>query len=120
VGQIFSSYYNFWIRYSFAFFFQMIGLNVMYAMMIALIPDQVPTAQVGSANGILALLLVVGSLTGFGLYHSVLSDHIQNMYALYACMIVLSSILTGTHAHDANMDPVVSTTPPVGMKGKGD
>jgi MFS family permease len=103
VGQIFSSYYNFWIRYSFAFFIQMIGLNVMYAMMIALIPDQVPTAQVGSANGILALLLVVGSLTGFGLYHSVLSDHIQNMYALYACMIVLSSILTGTHAHDADV-----------------
>jgi hypothetical protein len=36
-------------------------------MMLALIPDRVPASQTGVANGFLALLLVSGSLFGFGL-----------------------------------------------------
>jgi hypothetical protein len=36
---------SFWIRFSFAFFLHMIGLNIIYSMMIALIPDQVPSLK---------------------------------------------------------------------------
>ena len=76
----------------------------MYAMMIALIPDQVPRGQVGIANGILALLLVTGSLFGFGLFHSVLGQKISSMYALYTCIVIFTSILTGTNAHDKDAE----------------
>lgn len=79
-------------------------VNMMYAMMIALIPDQVPRSQVGIANGILALLLVTGSLFGFGLFHSVLGQKVSSMYALYTCIVIFTSILTGTHAHDKDAD----------------
>lgn len=104
LAQLLASFYGFWIRYSFAFFLHMIGLNIMYGMMIALIPDQVPTHQTGVANGVLALLLVTGSLFGFGLFHSVLYEHIQNMYGLYTCIVIVSSILTGTHGHDKDAE----------------
>jgi MFS family permease len=106
--QMMASYRNFWIRYSFAFFLHMIGLNIQYSMMITLIPDQVPASQTGVANGILALLLVTGSLFGFGLFHSFLGESsknsVQNMYGLYTCIVIVSSILTGTHAHDRDAE----------------
>ena len=98
--QMASSWGGFWIRYSLAFFLHMMGLNVMYAMMLALLADQVPAPQVGVANGVLALLLVTGSLFGFGLFHSILSNSIQSMYGLYTCIVVVSSILTGTHGQE--------------------
>lgn len=53
LGQGFSSAWSFWIRYSIFFFLHMIGLNIIYAMMIALIPDQVPPTQVGMAKYVL-------------------------------------------------------------------
>jgi hypothetical protein len=99
-----ASYRNFWIRYSLAFFLHMTGLNIMYAMMLALIPDQVPASQTGVANGILALLLVTGSLFGFGIYHSFLGQDIENMYGLYTCIVIVSTILTGTHGHDRDAE----------------
>jgi MFS family permease len=102
--QTMASYDNFWIRYSFAFFLNMIGLNIMYAMMLALIPDQVPASQTGVANGVLALLLVTGSLFGFSLFHSFLGEDIQNMYGLYTCIAIFTTILTGTHAHDRDAE----------------
>jgi MFS family permease len=106
LGQYLSSYAGFWVRYSFAFFIHMIGLNIMYAMMLALIPDQVPASQTGTANGVLALLLVTGSLFGFGLFHSpyFLAGDIHSMYGLYTCIVIVSSILTGTHAHDKDAE----------------
>lgn len=70
--------------------------------MIALIPDQVPRHQTGTANGVLALLLVTGSLFGFVLFHSFLSENIQDMYGLYTCVVIATSVLTGTHAHDTD------------------
>lgn len=109
LGQLFASYYGFWMRYSLAFFLHMIGLNIMYAMMIALIPDQIPRSQTGMANGILALELVLGSLFGFALFHSFLSDRLQNMYGLYICLIVTASVTTGTHAHDADAALLATT-----------
>jgi MFS family permease len=102
--QTMASYRNFWIRYSFAFFLHMVGLNIMYAMMLAIIPDQVPASQTGVANGVLALLLVTGSLFGFSLFHSFLGEDIQNMYGLYTCIVIVTTILTGTHAHDRDAE----------------
>jgi hypothetical protein len=69
LGQYRFSEENFWVCYGISFFFVMIGLTISYNMMIALIPDQVPSRQTGAANAILALLLVGGSLFGFGLFH---------------------------------------------------
>jgi hypothetical protein len=104
VGQAMGSMYGFWVRYTFGFFFSMIGLNIMYAMMLALIPDQVPVHQIGVSNGVLAFLLVTGSLFGFGLFHSLFDGQIQTMYRLYACIVIVSTILTGTHAHDKDAE----------------
>lgn len=69
LGQYIESYEKLWLRYGVFYFATMIGLNVSYAMMLALIPDQIPRTQTGTANGILAFLLVIGSLCGFGLFH---------------------------------------------------
>jgi hypothetical protein len=87
-GEYINSYHKLWIPYAFFFSFHMIGLNISYAMMIALIPDQVPHYQTGKANGILAFLLVTGSLTGFGLFHFYFNGRIQKIYGLYICIVV--------------------------------
>jgi MFS family permease len=80
LGQFVGSNGSFWVHYAIFFVFTMIGLNISYAMMLALIPDQIPKSQTGVANGILALLLVTGSLCGFGLFHAFFTDYIQAMY----------------------------------------
>ena len=80
LGQYTESYEKLWLRYGIFFFLHMIGLNVTYGMMIALIPDQVPKSQTGVANGVLAFLLVTGSLFGFGLFHVLFASSIQDMY----------------------------------------
>ena len=100
LGQYIESYEKLWLRYGLFFFLHMIGLNITYGMMIALIPDQVPNSQTGVANGILAFLLVTGSLFGFGLFHVFFGTHIQDMYGLYNCIVIITTILTGTYAHD--------------------
>jgi MFS family permease len=102
--QMFTSYASLWIRYGFAFFVSMVGLNIQYAMMLALIPDQVPREQTGVANGILALLLVTGSIFGFGLFHVFFSQDIGSMYGLYASIVILTSILTGSYAQDRDAE----------------
>lgn len=105
LGQYLASYDRLWLRYGFFFFLHMIGLNISYAMMIALIPDQVPKSQTGVANGILALLLVTGSLAGFGLFHFFfVQEDIQDMYGLYTCIVIISTILTGLYAHDKDAE----------------
>jgi hypothetical protein len=78
LGQYVESTEKLWLRYGGFFILHMIGLNISYSMMIALIPDQVPRSQTGVANGILALLLVTGSLVGFGFFRTFLN--IQDMY----------------------------------------
>jgi Major Facilitator Superfamily len=103
LGEMFASYRSFWLRYSFAFFAHMIGLNVMYAMMLAMIPDQVPSTQTGTANGILAGLLVTGSLFGFGCFHGYLRQNIQMMYGLYTCIVICTTIATGIYGHDRDV-----------------
>ncbi|CAB9512094.1 Major Facilitator Superfamily [Seminavis robusta] len=113
LGQMFASYRSFWVRYSVAFFAHMIGLNIMYAMMLAMIPDQVPSSQTGIANGILAALLVTGSLFGFGLFHGFLRENIQDMYALYTCIVIVSSIATGIYGHDRDVEIALIRTQPL-------
>lgn len=103
LGQYIESYEKLWLRYGFFYFATMIGLNTSYAMMLALIPDQVPKSQTGTANGILALLLVVGSLVGFGIFHVFFEGRIQKMYGLYICVVVVTTILTGLHANDRDV-----------------
>lgn len=101
MGEYMESYNRLWLRYGVAFFCHMIGLNITYSMMIALIPDQVPHVQTGTANGILALLLVTGSLSGFGIFHMYFGgQRIQDMYGLYLCIVILTTILTALYAHD--------------------
>ena len=88
-GQYAESYEKLWLRYGGFFLLHMIGLNISYAMMIALIPDQVPSSQTGVANGILALLIVTGSLAGFGLFHTLVDvyGNIQDMYGEFLSKI---------------------------------
>lgn len=68
------------------------------ACFLILLSSQVPHSQTGVANGILALELVMGSLTGFGLFHFYFGGHVQDMYGLYICIVVrlaaLSSLTT--------------------------
>jgi MFS family permease len=104
-AQMLTSYSALWLRYGFSFIFSMVGLNIQYAMMLALIPDQIPHTQTGVANGILAQLLVTGSIFGFALFHLFIThDDIGSMYGLYASIVILSSIMTGTHAHDRDAE----------------
>jgi len=63
-----------WFHYFMAFLLHNLGLNIVYTVMMCLIPDLVPTAQIGQANGIFALLLVLGSLFGFAIFQTVVSD----------------------------------------------
>lgn len=85
-------------------------------------------SQTGVANGILALLLVNGSLVGFGIFHAFFGQQrIQDMYGklkcsldacnylcfillflfiegLYVCIVVVTTILTGLYAHDRDAE----------------
>jgi hypothetical protein len=88
----------------FCFFGSMVGLNIQYAMLIALITDQIPRRQTSVANGILAFLLMTGSLFGFSLFHTYLAEDIGSMYGLYTCIVITMMIWTGTHAHERDAE----------------
>ncbi len=104
IGQMLSAAANLWIRYGIAFCFTMVGLNIMYAIMLAILADQIPPTQMGVANGILAFQIVTGSLFGFGLFHSVLAEDLQSMYGLYTCIVVVAGILTGLYGNDKDVE----------------
>lgn len=79
--------------YTFAFALAMVGINTTYCVMIALIPDLIPHEQTGQANGTLALLLVSGSLFGFGLFELVLDKGVRTNYIIYMfCMALTCTI----------------------------
>lgn len=83
-----------WFQYLIFYSINMIGLNVVYTGMIAFIPDYVPHSQTGLANGTLALMLVIGSLFGFGTFHLIFRGDIMSMYKLYMVVTFISGILT--------------------------
>ena len=76
------------------FILAMVGINVVYCVMIALIPDLVPHHQTGLANGTLALLLVSGSLFGFAIFKVVLGEGIHAMYLIYVFVMATSCSVT--------------------------
>eukprot|EP00563_Minutocellus_polymorphus_P001669 CAMPEP_0181043974 /NCGR_PEP_ID=MMETSP1070-20121207/13007_1 /TAXON_ID=265543 /ORGANISM="Minutocellus polymorphus, Strain NH13" /LENGTH=550 /DNA_ID=CAMNT_0023122365 /DNA_START=1 /DNA_END=1650 /DNA_ORIENTATION=- len=75
--------------YTIFFALAMVGINITYCVMIALIPDLIPHEQTGMANGSLALLLVSGSLFGFGFFEVVLDISVRANYLVY--MLVMAS-----------------------------
>ena len=85
------------ILYTCSFMMNMIGINIVYCIMIALIPDLVPKEQTGLANGSLAFQLVIGSLFGFGIYNWM--NSVAWMYFLYIFVTVSSAIFTYIIAH---------------------
>lgn len=66
--QLYASNYRMWWLYSFAFTMAMISLNIIYSAMVGLVPDQVHDSQVGAANGIQAVLSVLGAVGGFAFF----------------------------------------------------
>jgi hypothetical protein len=89
-----------WALYTLFYTVQMIGINISYTIMIAFIPDYVPHAQTGAANGTLALMAVLGSLFGFAMFHLFLGPNIINMYKLYFVVALTSVVITCRVVYD--------------------
>lgn len=96
-----------WVLFGFSLTIFMIGMNTIYSSMIALVPDLIPDSQVGQANGILALQMVVGSLSGFAAFYWLDSFHMNNhlnddiigelvydMYFVYIVVLCLTTLTT--------------------------
>lgn len=113
-----------WIQYSLFFLITNLGLNIVYTIMLVLIPDlgtyhttriklavcvsikiiltsthcffltTVPPSQTGMANGSLALLLVSGSLFGFFSFHILLDNNVVDMYKMYIIVSFVTAVLT--------------------------
>ena len=75
-----------WWTYTGFFTLHMIGLNLIYCVTVAFIPDLVPSHQTGVANGIMSLMVVTGSLFGFGAFHFILKENVLSMYQMVNCM----------------------------------
>eukprot|EP00594_Rhizosolenia_setigera_P003767 CAMPEP_0178940216 /NCGR_PEP_ID=MMETSP0789-20121207/676_1 /TAXON_ID=3005 /ORGANISM="Rhizosolenia setigera, Strain CCMP 1694" /LENGTH=525 /DNA_ID=CAMNT_0020619211 /DNA_START=183 /DNA_END=1761 /DNA_ORIENTATION=- len=96
------------VLFGFSLTIFMIGMNTIYSSMIALVPDLIPDSQVGQANGILALQMVVGSLSGFAAFYWLDSFHMNNhlndddiigelvydMYFVYIVVLCLTTLTT--------------------------
>lgn len=83
-----------WLQYSIFFMVSSVGLNIAYTVMLAMIPEYVPRSQTGAANGTLALMVILGSFFGFGMFHLVMSQSVLAMYKLYSCVGATSGIIT--------------------------
>ena len=80
--------------YTIFFTLAMVGINITYCVMIALIPDLIPHEQTGLANGSLALLLVTGSLVGFGMFELVLDKGVRTNYLIYMLVMAITCTVT--------------------------
>lgn len=80
--------------YTIFFTLAMVGINITYCVMIALIPDLIPHEQTGLANGSLALLLVTGSLVGFGMFELVLDKGVRTNYLIYMLVMAMTCAIT--------------------------
>uniref|UniRef100_A0A6T5V5W8 Major facilitator superfamily (MFS) profile domain-containing protein n=1 Tax=Leptocylindrus aporus TaxID=1398097 RepID=A0A6T5V5W8_9STRA len=89
-----------WYIYVVAFFCTMIGMNTIFAAMIALIPDLVPNHQIGTANGFEALLFVSGSLFGFASFNTYLNESLYSIYNFYIALNFGCVILTWMYANE--------------------
>ena len=89
-----------WVQYSIFYTVASIGLNIAYTVMLAMIPEYVPRSQTGAANGTLALMVVLGSLFGFGMFHLVMNQSVLAMYKLYTSVGAFSGIMTYIYVKD--------------------
>lgn len=110
LGMSLSSWVEQWFLYGLTFTTFMIGMNILYGCMYALIPDLIPSLQVGQANGLLAMQLVLGSLTGFSFFqaciaynHSHMNKYtavkmtVAEVYICYAVVLFISCLLASLH-----------------------
>jgi uncharacterized membrane protein YGL010W len=88
-----------WVQYTVFYTMLCIGLNIAYTVMLAMIPDYVSHSQTGAANGTLALMVVLGSLFGFGIFH-VLGQNLFSMYKMYMIVSLSSTVVTYLHVLD--------------------
>ena len=94
VGMYVSSMATCYSIYTFFFTLSMVGINITYCVMIALIPDLIPHEQTGLANGSLALLLVTGSLVGFGMFELVFDKGVRTNYLIYMLVMAMTCTIT--------------------------
>mmetsp|Transcript_16931 Transcript_16931/g.27413 ORF Transcript_16931/g.27413 Transcript_16931/m.27413 type:complete len:449 (-) Transcript_16931:37-1383(-) len=95
--QYFSQLYELWMIYVIAFMVSMFSLNIIYSSMNGLIPDFVPERQVGRANGIIAMLSVLGAVSSFCVYRI-----LANVSAFYWFYIIVISSTVATTFFAAN------------------
>lgn len=86
----------FW--YSVALVFAILGMNVSYAAYSALMPDFVPEHQMGQASGMMALLGLVGSCSGFALFSFVLD--VFWSYLVYGVLTITTIAVTCLAANE--------------------
>mmetsp|Transcript_19112 Transcript_19112/g.38642 ORF Transcript_19112/g.38642 Transcript_19112/m.38642 type:complete len:449 (+) Transcript_19112:39-1385(+) len=91
-----------------ALFVALLGLNITYSAFTALNADFVPKKQMGIASGVMAILQLTGSFTGFALLTFVLS--IQDAYLMYAVSIVVGVAVTILSI--VGLESPLETTPP--------
>ena len=107
IGMTFSSWFESWVPYAISYVLFMIAMNVVYSSMIALIPDLIPNSQVGQANGLFALEMVLGSVFGFSFFEILIDinhshyDKVgavklstSEMYILYMMVLLVTSVIT--------------------------
>jgi len=98
-----------WTLYGAGFLIAMLALNVIFSSMIGLVPDLVPEQQMGRANGIIAMLSVLGAVSGFAMWFAV-QGNLGDMYKFYLVLLVSTLYLT---ALTANERPVTKSIPPL-------
>lgn len=91
-----------WLLYFSAFFVSMLALNVIYSSMVGLVPDLVSEEETGKANGIAAMLGVMGAVSGFGVYH--IFNDVESMYLYYMLLLAATIGITSATAKEASQE----------------
>mmetsp|Transcript_22183 Transcript_22183/g.27101 ORF Transcript_22183/g.27101 Transcript_22183/m.27101 type:complete len:462 (+) Transcript_22183:150-1535(+) len=81
-----------WNAYLFAFTLSMIALNIIYSCMNGLIADLVSKEQIGQANGVIAMLTVIGAVSSFAVFQ--LIGGLDFFYGFYIACIAVTSFVT--------------------------
>jgi len=84
--QLIARSYDMWFLYSIAFTISMLALNTIYSSMNGLIPDHVAEAQTGKANGVIAMLTVIGAISSFAVFHFVVHG-LEGFYMFYMILV---------------------------------
>eukprot|EP00756_Hemistasia_phaeocysticola_P030396 Hpha_TRINITY_DN16284_c5_g6::TRINITY_DN16284_c5_g6_i1::g.12917::m.12917 len=80
--------------YSGALFFSMLNVNIVFSGCTGLVPDLVPEHQRGEASGIVSVLMLLGSVTGFMFVDGTADLDYRWCYLFYAVeMVIFVSIV---------------------------